>query len=308
MAVESPPAIGTFSVVVGERVLPAEELAQQLGCSVAAVARSVGTGEIRVTDAIEGMGVRAARLCLERAGVDDIDAVIAMALPFWRTNQVIQGLQHQLRLKNVAVGVPLVANCATPIMALRLARTLLDDDPRLRRVLVLGGSTARDTPRASPPPSEDQYQLIMSDGGFAAIVERAPGIELLGFGGGSDLVVWDLLETLARAPAEEQKRQMVQVLHASRDLHRKAIGDCLKAARIEAAQIDHVLFSREPVVEVERSILNQMQLDPARLFHPPRLPTHTGVADQFIRLEALRGLARAGQIILMVGRTYGVMH
>jgi len=303
-----------LATVCGEREMSAEALAALQGCSVAAAERSLGDSRLLVTDLASevDLGVAAAELCLARAGVaaGEIDGMICLGISGWEVSAPIAHYQHRLGIASLDVGCPLVTDCTTPVTALRLARSLLLENAALQRVLVIGASIFRDTTRTMLPLAEDRYALVYTDAAFAVLVERGPGIALLGFGGGTFSELRDHIERLWNATPEDRERMPseVQVLHMSKDMHRTALRRCLAAAALGPQQIDHVVFAREAGVGIERSILRQMALDPERLFRVPRGPSHTTVADQLIALEGLvTGPGQPGQHVLMAGRTYGIM-
>ena len=309
-------AIRGLATVWGEREMPASELAALQGCSIEVVERAVGDARVMVSDGRTPteLGVAAAKRCMERCGVTgpELDAIVCMALCAWDAGSPVLRYQRELGATNVSAGYALKTDCTTPLAALRMASALVRAEPQIRRVLVVAGATYghQGWTRSMLPLREDQYNLVYSDGGFAAIVERGPGVALLGYGGAGLGDLTDHLPTLMEGTTEQIQRlpSEVQVLHQCRDIHRQALRSALAAAGITIGQIDHVLCSREAVAQAERSILRQLGIEPERLFRLPGWPTHTAVADQGIALEALlAGVGKPGQHVLVLARTYGLM-
>jgi 3-oxoacyl-[acyl-carrier-protein] synthase-3 len=123
----------------------AQEIAEQSGLPEWVVREKLGIERKFVADPNvhpNEMAVNAARKAVERAGIDpmDIDVVLSTTEE-WReyllwTTAI--DIAQELGAKN-AWGLDIHARCVTTIAALKLARSLMADDPNINTVLIAGG-------------------------------------------------------------------------------------------------------------------------------------------------------------------------
>ena len=128
-----------------ETYVTAEEIARQSGLPEWVVREKLGIERKFVADPDvhpNEMAVKAARKAIDRAGIDpmDIDVVLSTTEE-WReyllwTTAI--DIAHELGAKN-AWGLDIHARCVTTIAALKLARSLMADDPNIDTVLIAGG-------------------------------------------------------------------------------------------------------------------------------------------------------------------------
>jgi len=125
--------------------ITAEEIAEKSGLPVWVVKEKLGIERKFVADPTihpNEMAAIAARKAIEKAGIDpmDIDVVLGTTEE-WReyllwTTAI--DLAHEIGAKN-AWGIDVHTRCATTIAALKLARSLMADDPTIDTILIGGG-------------------------------------------------------------------------------------------------------------------------------------------------------------------------
>jgi len=128
-----------------ETYVSAQEIAEQSGLPEWVVREKLGINRKFVADPKvhpNEMAVNAARKAVETAGIDpmDIDVVLSTTEE-WReyllwTTAI--DIAQELGAKN-AWGLDIHARCVTTIAALKLARSLMADDPNINTVLIAGG-------------------------------------------------------------------------------------------------------------------------------------------------------------------------
>ena len=125
--------------------ISAEEIAEQSGMPEWVVREKLGIERKFVLDPAvhpNEMAAHAARKAIEKAGIDplEIDVVLGTTEE-WReyllwTTAI--DLAHEIGAKN-AWGIDVHTRCATTVAALKLARSLMADDPRINTILIGGG-------------------------------------------------------------------------------------------------------------------------------------------------------------------------
>jgi len=125
--------------------ITAAEIAAQSGLPEWVVRNKLGIERKFVADPEvhpNAMAVHAARKAVQKAGVDPLDIdVVLCTTEEWReyllwTTAI--DLAHELGAKN-AWGIDVHMRCATTIAALKLARSLMADDPAINTILIGGG-------------------------------------------------------------------------------------------------------------------------------------------------------------------------
>ena len=312
-------AIGTS---IADREMSSAQLAEVHGVPEEAVRRIIHGDRIHVSDeTAESFGVRAARQCLERAGLgpDAVDVVIwcngsKRAAPFAQAAMI----QDALGAKR-AFAVDLGENCSEFLMGLRVARGLLRDNEDLEHVLVVSGEQwAEYVPtRTLEPITGKNYQNIMSDGGCATLVARTDRSVLTGFGFATNGRYWDLLQPRFEVRDGKVAERVIfkpnfpddkQLALDLTQLFRLGLERCLKSAGITAVQIDHVIlpFSGPPM---QVGFARALALPPAKIVRTDGGPTHIGAPDMIHALEMLyaSGRGQPGQHVLFAARSIGIM-
>jgi 3-oxoacyl-[acyl-carrier-protein] synthase-3 len=128
-----------------ETFVTAAEIAEQSGLPEWVVREKLGIERKFVADPEvhpNEMAVKAARKAVRSAGIDPLDIdVVLCTTEEWReyllwTTAI--DIAHELGAKN-AWGIDVHARCVTTIAALKLARSLMADDPNINTVLIAGG-------------------------------------------------------------------------------------------------------------------------------------------------------------------------
>ncbi len=164
-------------------------VAAQSGLPLAVVVEKMGIVEKRRAPPDlhpSDMAVGAARLAL---GLDDANRVLPGGVDPASVDAVIwtgseykdhvvwtAAIDVQRRLGCVnAFAFDLSARCSTGILGLEVARSLMNSNPALRRVLLCGGHRTGDLVDYRDPDARFLYNL--ADGGSAMVLERVPGSE-----------------------------------------------------------------------------------------------------------------------------------
>ncbi len=175
---EDETAIGLMGLAtyLPERIETAAEIAEGSGIPEQVVRDKFGIVSKRrasYDDQTSVMAVRAARLALERAGVepDELDLILysgSMHKDFyvWSAANRIQYLLGAHR----AWAFEAVALCTTNVLALKLARDLMIADERLRTVLICCGHRTGDLINLRD--HSTRFLFNLSDGGSAMVLRR----------------------------------------------------------------------------------------------------------------------------------------
>ena len=128
-----------------ETYITAVEIAEQSGLPEWVVREKLGIERKFVADPSvhpNEMAVNAARRAIDRAGIDPLEIdVVLSTTEEWReyllwTTAI--DIAHEIGAKN-AWGLDIHARCVTTIAALKLARSLMADDPNIDTILIGGG-------------------------------------------------------------------------------------------------------------------------------------------------------------------------
>jgi 3-oxoacyl-[acyl-carrier-protein] synthase-3 len=124
------------------------------------------------------MAVRAARKVLRGIDPLSVDMVIWTGSEYkdyivWTAGIYVQ---RELGLKN-AKSFDISARCSNKILGLHLAKSLMQTDPKLKRVLLCGGHKTGDLVNYKDPNTRFLYNL--ADGGSAVLLERGENNPLL---------------------------------------------------------------------------------------------------------------------------------
>ena len=133
-----------------EGVMTAEEIAEASGLPEWVVREKLGITQKRIPDPgvhPNEMAAKAASQCLEQAGIDpkEID-VLLCTTEEWKEYALWTAgidLAYEIGATN-AWGMDMHMRCATSIAALKLARSLMADDPSIDTIMIAGGYTIAD--------------------------------------------------------------------------------------------------------------------------------------------------------------------
>jgi len=120
------------------------------------------------------MACRAARSALEGIDPDSVDLLIWTGseykdYPVWSAGIYVQ---EQLKLRK-AWAFDLSSRCSSNVVGLKVAKAMMEADPRLRRVLLCGGHRTGDL--VNYQDSNARFLYSLSDGGSAMLLERDAG-------------------------------------------------------------------------------------------------------------------------------------
>lgn len=172
------PFIGLMGLAtyLPEQVQTAAYIAEQSGLPEAVVRDKLGiVAKRRASDVDQTttMAVRAARVALQRAGVepDEIDLILysgSMHKDFYVWSAANR-IQHLLGARR-AFAFELVALCTTNVLALKVARDLMTADTSLNTVLICGGHRTADLINFQDHTTRFLFNL--ADGGSAMVLRR----------------------------------------------------------------------------------------------------------------------------------------
>jgi 3-oxoacyl-[acyl-carrier-protein] synthase III len=167
------------------------------------------------------MGARAARIALERAGIDplEIDVVVSISEEHKERPLMVSGIKIQqlVGAKN-AWAVDVAQRCCTTIAGLTLARALMQTDPRVKTVLLAGGYRNGDLIDYRNPNVSFMYGLAA--GGGALLLRRDHGDNhLLGGALVSDGDFADDVSCAAGGTLQPLTRELVGTAAAMLDVH-----------------------------------------------------------------------------------------
>ncbi|MDQ0256906.1 3-oxoacyl-[acyl-carrier-protein] synthase-3 [Evansella vedderi] len=166
-------AIGTY---IPEGRLTAEEIAEKSGLPPLVIKEKMGIESIAIParkDHPVAMGVKAAQIALEKTNLhpSEIDLIIYVGeeykeYPVWTA--AIE-LQRQLQASK-AWGFDISMRCGTSVMAMKVAKGLMETDERINTVLLAGGYRNGDLIDFQNPRTRFMYNLAC--GGGACILQK----------------------------------------------------------------------------------------------------------------------------------------
>jgi 3-oxoacyl-[acyl-carrier-protein] synthase-3 len=316
-----PIGITALACHVGEQVITAEELARTLGAEPATVEKWLGGLAIHASALSEcELGAEAAKKCLAKAGVDakDVQAVVWGSTTPYAPEQGRRELHVQHLIgATAATAIELGMPCSESITGLRLAAALLAADRSMERVLVVFGEKREGARTLGFDVST--YQPVFSDAGAAALVTRTNTRRLLAFGEASDGKYWDFLHKVRTRPAEAPRPtgaegklpidpERARLAVDSARLHKRALEQCLAAGGATRADVHRVLLTREGP-RIPHAIMRQLDLPSEKLYAPAHGPTHVGMGDYLLHLEAMLAESppEPGALLLLGSRAVGTV-
>jgi 3-oxoacyl-[acyl-carrier-protein] synthase III len=175
--------IVSTGIYLPESFISGAEIAKLAGIPVAIVEEKMGIKKKPVPgpeDHTCEMGIKAARIAVEKAGIDplDIDLVIYIGeeykeYPLWTAGIK---LQEEIGAKN-AWAFDTALRCGTTVMALKLAKGMMLSDPLINTVLLAGGYRNGDFIDYENPRTRFMYNL--GAGGGAILLKKGHSENLL---------------------------------------------------------------------------------------------------------------------------------
>jgi 3-oxoacyl-[acyl-carrier-protein] synthase III len=171
-------SVGVVStgVYIPNEVMTAEQIAEKTGIPQTVIESKLGIKKKPIPgddDHTCEMGIRAARKAIEKGNIDpqDIDLVIYIGeehkeYPLWTAGIK---LQHEIGAVN-AWAYDVALRCGTTIMAIKMAKDMMNSDDRIQTVLLAGGYRNVDFIDYENPRTRFMYNL--GAGGAAIILKR----------------------------------------------------------------------------------------------------------------------------------------
>jgi 3-oxoacyl-[acyl-carrier-protein] synthase-3 len=308
------------AVVLGEETWTPSRLANAVGAREEVVRRWVGDLTVHSSGRRPAeLAADAGRLCLVRAGIDvrDVQAiVVGSSVPHELSEEGRRELhvQELLGARDSIVSEVGLA-CSESIVAFRVAKSLICDQPGVDRVLVAFGERRHARILGY---DKETYQPVFSDLGAAALIERGARLTILGFGEATDGRHWNFLSEMRRSvaaapstpvaatPRTTVDPERLRLMADSVAVNRLALERCLNATGIRKQDIRHVLFSREGP-RIPHAMMRQLDLPAELLYAPPHGPSHAGMADFVVSLDDMmeHGALEAGVTVLLGSRAVG---
>lgn len=174
-------SIKRAAVWLPETFESAQEIANQSGLPPEVVEKKMGiTQKCRASLETQPseMAVKAAQAVLKDIDPLSVDALIWTGSEYkdhivWSAGIYVQ---KQLGLTN-AWAVDIGARCSTNVVGLQMAKSLMQTNPKLKRVLLCGGHKTGDLVNYKDPKSRFLYNL--ADGGSAMLLEKGDGNRIL---------------------------------------------------------------------------------------------------------------------------------
>lgn len=174
--ISSAPPVGIvgYGLYIPDTYMTAEELAAATKgrWTVDAVRNKLGFDRKPIAgpnDGTQEMGVRAAKDCLERTGVDpmSIDVILCIGEEYKEYPLTTSGIyiQEQIGAKN-AWAIDMQQRCNTSVAALRMARDMIVADPDVETVLIVGGYRNGDLIDYTDVTTSFMYNLGAGGGAF----------------------------------------------------------------------------------------------------------------------------------------------
>lgn len=172
-----------FGTYIPEDVETAEEIAEKSGVPVDVIKNKFGFHQKPIPGKDDGtmeMGVKAAKACLRKTGVDpnEIDLVISIGEEYKEYPLVTTGIyiQEKIGAKN-AWGIDIAQRCGTAVAAMKIAKAMMLEDDTINTVLIAGGYRNGDLIDYQNP--RVTFMFNLAAGGGAIILKKNYGKNLL---------------------------------------------------------------------------------------------------------------------------------
>ncbi|WP_421383636.1 3-oxoacyl-ACP synthase [Bacillus salacetis] len=319
--------IRSLGVYIPEAKMTAAELAEQAGMPENVVTEKLGIKQKPLPgpdDHTCEMGVKAAREAIKKAGVDpaDIDMVIYIGeeykeYPLWTAGIK---LQEEVGAVN-AFAFDMALRCGTTVMAVKIARDMMQADPDIHMVLLAGGYRNVDFIDYKNPRTRFMYNL--GAGGAAMILEKDSnqntilGSHIITDGSFSEDVVVPVGGTKKPLTAESLAAGLYQLDVPDPDgmkarLEQKSMANFLTCIREALRKSGHTQEDIDylAILHMKRSahhyVLDQLGVPHEKSIYLEDYG-HIGQMDQIISLHLAeeRGLLKKGDIVVLVSAGIG---
>jgi 3-oxoacyl-[acyl-carrier-protein] synthase III len=310
-------------VYLPEQRVSSRDIATASGLPLEVVEQKLGIRSKRAPGADDhsnAMGVRAAKMALERANLDasEIDAIICITeehkeYPVWTAGI---DLAYQLGATR-AWAFDCAQKCGSFVLGLKLARAVMLEDERLNTVLVAGGYRNGDLIDYRDPNVRFMYNL--GAGGGAAIVQRGfaqnqlRGSSLVTDGEFSRDVIVPVGGTVSPLSSENLHDYRLEVPDPAgmkARLEARSLNNFVHVVREAAQRSDFAEIDYLAILHMKRSahehILRELGLRADQAVYLEDYG-HVGQMDQVLSLElaVAGGLVRAGSRVVLAAAGIG---
>ncbi|XXM73943.1 3-oxoacyl-ACP synthase [Lysinibacillus sphaericus] len=313
-------------IYLPERVMTGHEIAEEAGLPAEVVENKMGIRKKTVPgtgDHTCAMGIKAAKSALEKAGLDpkEIDVVIYVGeehkeYPLWTAAIKLQEEIGAYR----AWAFDASLRCGTTIMAMKLAKSLMESDPDIKTVLLAGGY--RNSDFINYKNDSTRFMFNLAAGGGAMILQKGLKKNLLletsivtdgSFSEDVIVPVGGTVEPLTAATLEDRyfldvpdpdgmKKRLEQ---KSMDNFLKVIRESLYKSGYEEGDISYAA-----ILHMKKSahhyVLKELGLSEEQSIYLEDYG-HIGQFDQILSLELAiqRGMLKEGDVVMFVSAGIG---
>jgi 3-oxoacyl-[acyl-carrier-protein] synthase III len=305
--------------------MTSKDIAEKAGLPIEVVESKMGIKKKTVPNPEDhtcAMGIQAAREAISNAGIDpkDIDVVIYVGeehkeYPLWTAGIKLQeeiGAYH-------AWAFDVALRCGTTIMAMKLAKSLLESDPAIKTILMAGGY--RNSDFIDYENSRTRFMFNLSAGGGAMILQqnlkknRVLETSIITDGSFSEDVIVPVggtKEPLTRESLHRYKLDVTDPGGMKRRLEQKSMDHFLKVIResIYKSGFEEKDISYVAMLHMKRSahlyVLKELGLTEEQSIYLEEYG-HLGQFDQILslRLAEERGKLKDGDVVVLVSAGIG---
>ncbi|PFG07107.1 3-oxoacyl-ACP synthase [Bacillus sp. es.034] len=305
--------------------MTSKDIAEKAGLPIEVVESKMGIKKKTVPNPEDhtcAMGIQAAREAISNAGIDpkDIDVVIYVGeehkeYPLWTAGIKLQeeiGAYH-------AWAFDVALRCGTTIMAMKLAKSLLESDPAIKTILMAGGY--RNSDFIDYENSRTRFMFNLSAGGGAMILQqnlkknRVLETSIITDGSFSEDVIVPVggtKEPLTRESLHRYKLDVTDPGGMKRRLEQKSMDHFLKVIResIYKSGFEEKDISYVAMLHMKRSahlyVLKELGLTQEQSIYLEEYG-HLGQFDQILslRLAEERGKLKDGDVVVLVSAGIG---
>ncbi|MGG3914706.1 3-oxoacyl-ACP synthase [Rossellomorea vietnamensis] len=305
--------------------MTSKDIAEKAGLPIEVVESKMGIKKKTVPNPEDhtcAMGIQAAREAISNAGIDpkDIDVVIYVGeehkeYPLWTAGIKLQeeiGAYH-------AWAFDVALRCGTTIMAMKLAKSLLESDPAIKTILMAGGY--RNSDFIDYENSRTRFMFNLSAGGGAMILQqnlkknRVLETSIITDGSFSEDVIVPVggtKEPLTRESLHRYKLDVTDPGGMKRRLEQKSMDHFLKVIResIYKSGFEEKDISYVAMLHMKRSahlyVLKELGLTEEQSIYLEEYG-HIGQFDQILslRLAEERGKLKDGDVVVLVSAGIG---
>ncbi len=319
--------IGILStgIYLPSSIMTSEEIAEKAGLPLEVVESKMGIKKKTVPgpgDHTCAMGIQAAQKAIRKAGIDpkDIDVVIYVGeehkeYPLWTAGIKLQeeiGAYH-------AWAFDVSLRCGTTIMAMKLAKSLMETDPSIKTVLLAGGY--RNSDFIDYENSRTRFMFNLAAGGGAMILQKnlkknaVLETSIITDGSFSEDVIVPVGGTVEPLTGESLSRYKLDVTDPEgmkRRLEQKSMDHFLKVVRESLYQsgYEEKDISYVAMLHMKKSahsyVLKELGLTEEDSIYLEEYG-HIGQFDQVLSLELAeeRGKLKDGDVVVLVSAGIG---